>query len=167
LNNPVTVTNTTPSASYTITPAGLTSANYIITFSTGTLTISPWWTITGFYQPVDMPIPVMMLNVVKGGSTVPLKFNIYAGTPGPTTEKKSVSDVMFGSVQVAMYDCLATPAYEIPMDVPNTGATTLRYDTTGGQFIQNWQTPKPPNKCYQVRMTALDGSHIDAYFKTK
>src|SRR5262249_25775042 len=94
LNNPVTVTNTTPSASYTITPAGLTSANYIITFSTGTLTISPWWTITGFYQPVDMPIPVMMLNVVKGGSTVPLKFNIYAGTPGPTTEKKSVSDVM-------------------------------------------------------------------------
>jgi hypothetical protein len=51
--------------------------------------------------------------------------------------------------------------------VTNTGNTTLRYDGTGGQFIQNWQTPKPPNKCYQVRMTALDGSHIDAFFKTK
>jgi hypothetical protein len=38
---------------------------------------------------------------------------------------------------------------------------------SGARFIQNWQTPKPPNKCYQVRMTAIDGSHIDAYFKTK
>ena len=52
-------------------------------------------------------------------------------------------------------------------DLPNTGATALRYDTTGHQFIQNWATPKAPNKCYVVRMTAMDGSVIVAYFKTK
>jgi hypothetical protein len=114
-----------------------------------------------------MPVPVMVLNIIKGGSTVPLKFNIYAGTPGPTTERKSVTDVMFGSVQVAEINCSLTSGYESPTDVANTGATSLRYDTTGAQFIQNWQTPKPPNKCYQVRMTALDGSHLDAFFKTK
>ena len=123
------------------------------------------WTITGFYQPVDMPIPAMVINTIKGGSTVPLKFNIYAGTPGPLTERKSITDVMFGSVQVAEYNCATISGYESPADVTNTGATSLRYDTS--QFIQNWQTPKPPNKCYQVRMTAIDGSHIDAFFKTK
>ena len=29
------------------------------------------WTLTGFYQPVDMN---NVVNTVKGGSTVPLKF---------------------------------------------------------------------------------------------
>jgi len=72
---------------------------------------------------------------------------------------------MFGSVQVAEYSCSMTSAYESPVDVTNKGATRLRYDTS--QIIQNWQTPKTPNKCYQVRMTAIDGSFIAAYFKTK
>ena len=34
------------------------------------------WTLTGFYQPVDMN---GVSNAVKGGSTVPLKFEIFAG----------------------------------------------------------------------------------------
>ena len=159
--------STTPAGTYTIVPSGVSSTNYAISFVNGTLTIGAW-TITGFYQPVDMNIgTTIVLNTIKGGSTVPLKFNIFAGTPGSATERKSVSDVMFGSVRVDEYPCSMIPGYDSPMDVPNTGQTSLRYDTTGGQFIQNWQTPKAPNKCYQVRMTALDGSHIDAFFKTK
>jgi hypothetical protein len=159
------VNSTTPVGTYAIIPSGLTSSNYQITFNdTGRLTVGSW-TLTGFYQPVDMPNLTIVINSVKGGSTVPLKFNIYAGTPGPLTERKSITDVMFGSVQVAEYNCATISGYESPTDVTNTGATSLRYDTS--QFIQNWQTPKPPNKCYQVRMTAIDGSHIDAYFKTK
>jgi hypothetical protein len=103
-----------------------------------------------------------VVNVVKGGSTVPLKFNIYAGN----VEKTNVSDVMYQSVQVGEYACGGSN--EVPMeDVPNTGATALRYDTTGHQFIQNWQTPKQANRCYVVRMTAADGSYIQAYFRTK
>ena len=54
---------------------------------TGTFTVNAW-TITGFYQPVDMN---GVVNTVKGGSTVPLKFNIYAGG----VERTSVSDVMY------------------------------------------------------------------------
>jgi hypothetical protein len=134
----------------------------------GTLTIGAW-SITGFYQPVDMNTPSMLIwNTVKGGSTVPLKFNIYAGTPGPSTERKNVSDVMFGTVQMGEISCNALAGIDSALDaVANTGSTSLRYDSTGAQFIQNWQTPKQANKCYQVRMTALDGSHIDAFFKTK
>jgi hypothetical protein len=139
-------------------PNDTTNYNTLVGLSAGNFVINAW-TITGFYQPVDMN---NVVNTVKGGSTVPLKFNIYAGN----VERTSVSDVRYGTVQVAEYGCSGGP--EDPMgDLPNTGATALRYDTTGHQFIQNWQTPKGANKCYRVRMTAIDGSIIEALFKTK
>jgi hypothetical protein len=168
LNNTPAYNASTPSGTYTVIPSGVTSTNYNISFVNGTLTIGAW-TITGFYQPVDMNTPTMLIwNTVKGGSTVPLKFNIYAGTPGPLTERKNVTDVMNGSVQLAEIPCNSLAGVDSMLDyVANTGNTSLRYDGTGAQFIQNWQTPKQANKCYQVRMTALDGSHIDAFFKTK
>ena len=104
-----------------------------------------------------------VVNTVKGGSTVPLKFNIYDCN---NVERTSVSDVMYGTVQVAERNCQS--GTEDPMgDLPNTGATALRYDTTGHQFIQNWQTPKGAGKCYVVRMTTITGVYIEAYFKTK
>jgi len=104
-----------------------------------------------------------VVNTVKGGSTVPLKFNVYDCN---NVERTNVSDIMYQSAQVAEYNCQSN--VEDPMgDLPNTGATALRYDTTGHQFIQNWKTPSTKNKCYVVRMTALDGSYIQAYFKTK
>ena len=123
--------------------------NYTVGYVNGTFTINAW-TITGFYQPVDMP-PVV--NTVKGGSTVPLKFNIYAGN----MERTSVSDVQGGTCQLFQTNCSGGPEDPIG-DLPNTGGTALRYDTTGHQFIQNWQTPKGANQCYVVRMTAIDGS---------
>ena len=48
-----------------------------------------------------------------------------------------------------------------------TGGTSLRYDGTAGQFIQNWQTPKTAGSCYIVTMTTDDGSSISANFKLK
>jgi hypothetical protein len=134
------------------------SGNYTVAYVNGTFTVNVW-TITGFYQPVDMN---NVVNTIKGGSTVPLKFNIYAGG----VERTSVSDVQGGTCQLFEQNCSA--GTEDPMgDLPNTGSTALRYDTTGHQFIQNWQTPKGANHCYVVRMTAIDGSVITAYFKTK
>jgi Uri superfamily endonuclease len=159
LTTPVTVSASTFAGTYAIVPSGPTSGNYNITFANGTLTIGGW-TLNGFYQPVDM-IPVGVLNTVKGGSTVPMKFNIFAGG----VERKSVADIL--NFQFQEFTCGATGTFESPIEVTTTGGTSLRYDTTGGQFIENWQTPKTANKCYQVRMTALDGTHLDAFFKTK
>ena len=53
------------------------------------------------------------------------------------------------------------------IEVVTTGGTSLRYDSTGGQFVQNWQTPKTAGKCYVVTVTMQDGSSITANFKTK
>jgi hypothetical protein len=160
-NNTVPYNASTPAGTYTIVPSGVTSTNYSITFSNGTLTIGAW-TLMGFYQPVDMSagLSPIIWNSIKGGSTVPLKFNIYAAG----VEKKAVTDVQ--GFAVAEVSC-ASSSFTNDVEFTTTGGTSLRYDLTGGQFIQNWQTPKAAGRCYQARMTALDGSHLDAYFKTK
>lgn len=121
-------------------------------------------TLKGFYAPVDMsPASSVLWNTVKGGSTVPLKFEIFAGT----VEQTSTSAVP--SLIAQEISCVAGSETVLEPDVfANTGGTALRYDSTSGFFIANWQTPKGANHCYQVIMTASDSSKISrAFFKTK
>ncbi|HUQ43753.1 MAG TPA: PxKF domain-containing protein [Candidatus Limnocylindria bacterium] len=117
------------------------------------------WTVTGFYSPVDMN---RVVNVAKGGSTVPLKFEVFAGS----TELTSTADIgaEFTTRKVSCVDFGAVPQDEI--EFTTTGGTTFRYDSTGGQFIQNWLTPKAPN-CYVVTVTLDDGSALSASFRVK
>jgi hypothetical protein len=120
------------------------------------------WTLGGFYQPVDMqPLngPVIW-NTVKNGSTVPLKFEIFSGS----TELTDAGAVSAFAVRSA--SCSAA-TYEDAIEMTTTGGTVLRYDFTGGQFIQNWQTPKKAGTCYSVTMVAADASFITAWFKLK
>jgi hypothetical protein len=47
-----------------------------------------------------------------------------------------------------------------------SGNTTLRYDTTAMQWIQNWKTPSGGNDvCYRATVTYADGSSLSAFFK--
>ncbi len=115
------------------------------------------WTLTGFFQPVDMN---GVFNVVKNGSTVPLKFRIFAGST-ELTDVANVASLRYGEVT-----CNASaPADDI--ETTATGGTSLRYDSTGGQFIYNWKTPGFAGRCYSVTMTALDGSMLSSYFRLK
>lgn len=114
------------------------------------------WTLKGFYQPVDMG---NVVNTVKNGSTVPMKFEIFAGA----TELTDVA--MIKSTTYKAISCSSVPADDI--EVTTTGNTSLRYDTTSGQFIFNWQTPKTVGACLRVTMTTQDGSSLYADFKLK
>ena len=145
---------------YTITPGGLTSGNYSFNYQNGTLSIDSW-TLKGFYQPVDMSVAAIVWNTIKGGSAVPLKFNIFAGA----TEQTNTSSIKGFAVNPVS----CTVGFEDPVDLAftTTGGTTLRYDATAGQFVQNWQTPKQAGQCLKVTMMAQDGSTISAFFKTK
>ena len=102
-------------------------------------------------------------NTVKAGSTVPLKFELFSGAT-ELTSTTSVKSFSAGSIS-----CATLPSSsEDPIELTTTGGTTLRYDTSGGQFIQNWQTPKTVGGCYKVTMTAADSTTvITAYFKLK
>jgi len=120
-------------------------------------TVDPW-TFKGFYQPIDMGTT---LNTVKGGSTVPFKFELFAGSTELTDTAKV--DQPLRALKVAC----DTGATLDDIELTATGGTSLRYDTTGGQYIYNWQTPKQPGACYNVTITANDGSFQTAHFKLK
>jgi hypothetical protein len=135
-----------------------TATDYAGRTSTSTSTYSVLaWTTKGFFAPVDMG---GVYNVVKGGSTVPLKFELFAGQ----TELTSTSAV--AGFKTAKVMC-SGGALEDAVEMVTTGGTTLRYDGTGGQFVQNWKTPTGPGSCYSATMTAADGSTMTAFFKLK
>jgi hypothetical protein len=118
------------------------------------------WTLNGFYKPVDMGGLIPVWNTIKGGSTVPLKFEVFAGA----TELTDISVVK--SLNAVPVSC--TLGWEDAIEaLSSTGGTNLRYDWTAGQFIYNWQTPKKPGSCYRVTMTTEDGSLLSALFKLK
>ncbi|ALV41705.1 hypothetical protein AU252_11535 [Pseudarthrobacter sulfonivorans] len=114
------------------------------------------WTLKGFYQPVDMN---GVLNTVKGGSTVPAKFEVFAGASEITDPSKM-------AFSMARITCSLAVLID-DIETTTTGSTSLRYDATGGQFIYNWKTPTGAGTCYQLTMTAADGSTISANFKLK
>jgi hypothetical protein len=120
------------------------------------------WTLNGFFQPVDMRTPAApnVFNTVKGGSTVPLKFEVFAG-PTELTDVAVVAS--FSAVKISC----STGTEDLVEELASTGGTSLRYDAVAGQFIQNWQTPRLPGTCYRVTMTTQDGSKLEAFFKLK
>jgi hypothetical protein len=136
------------------------------------------WSLRGFYQPVGETSSVVsapgvvpavsgaVWNTIKGGQTVPLKFNIYRGEGGALVT--SVADG-FSAPAFSVYQltsCSAVAAEDAIEGDLSTGGTELRWD--GTQFIQNWKTPKvSAEACFRAVVTAKDGSTITAFFKVK
>lgn len=119
------------------------------------------WTLTGFYQPVDMG---GALNVVKSGSTVPLKFDVFAGA---VNQNEQTTTAAVKSFTTALVSCPSSTTTD-EIEITSTGGTSLRYDATAGQFVQNWATPSgQAGKCYRATMMTVDGSTIIAFFKLK
>jgi hypothetical protein len=118
---------------------------------------APAYTLIGFYQPVDMD---NVYNVVKNGSTVPLKFEVFFGS----TELTDTAEV--NSLTFTQITCEANALMDSVESIV-TGDTSLRYDTVAGQFIYNWKTPKTAGTCYEVVLTTIEGSALAAYFKLK
>jgi hypothetical protein len=118
------------------------------------------WTLKGFYQPVDMTIT----NAAKAGQTVPLKFEMLEQVSGD--ERTNPADVKTFTQKVT---CGTFTPTEDAIEEYSSGSTSLRYDTTGGQFIFNWQTPKAAGSCFKVTLTPNDTSSnaLVANFKLK
>lgn len=117
------------------------------------------WNLTGFFRPVDGGA---IVNVVKGGSTVPLKFSLAKDTP--------VTDLAAGSYEFKAFrmTCGGTAAESFDqIEEYGTGKTVLRYDADGAQWIQNWATPRVDAKtCYKVVFSA-GGASAEALFELR
>jgi hypothetical protein len=121
------------------------------------------WEMYGFYQPVDMTPDGQptVWNTVKGGSTVPLKFEVFAGSLEFTDPS-----VIVQPLQASKVSC-TTGSEDAIEGLAAAGNTVLRYDFTDGQFIYNWKTPKSPGTCYKVTVSSMSGSSLTASFKLK
>jgi hypothetical protein len=162
---------------WTVTIAGIThsggdAANYSLTQPTTTASIQAWNAQgKGFYEPVGVPSSYFVAspasaptptattvwNSIKGGQTVPLKFNVFAGT----VERTDLDAITaFSATKVSC----TSGSSEDAVEFVTTGSTTLRY--SGGQWIQNWKTPTGTD-CYRATAHFADGSSLSAFFKLK
>ena len=126
--------------------------------STETATYNVTFDWHGFFAPVDND---GVLNTIKGGQSVPLKWNIPNGSGGWVSSLEVVKSVKQGEIS-----CSASAAAD-DVEATTTGGTSLRYDTAANQYIYNWQSPKTSGKCYSVNVTLTDGTSHVALFKTK
>jgi hypothetical protein len=119
-------------------------------------TVLPW-TLRGFASPISMTAP----NVVKGGSNVNLKFEIFAGS----TELTSL-DAVAMLLQTPVSCGTSTPLGP-PSIAPSSKGSSLRYDTTSGQYVVKWDAPSSAGSCWVVSVVAADGSSLAATFQVK
>lgn len=104
-------------------------------------------TMSGFASPIDGG---GVLNGIKAGRTVPIKF-----TAGALTDPGKVR------VTVARLSSCGTGATveAVPTADLTTGNTTLRYDAESGRFVYNWSTKNlVVGACYRVAATAIDAA---------
>jgi hypothetical protein len=134
----------------------------------------------GFYAPVGVansvftPAPGstpttpsgLAWNTAKGGSTIPLKFQVFAGTTELTDTSTPYPITSFNATK--MSNCGSDATASDAVEFTTTGGTSLRYDATAHQWIQNWKTPTVNSEtCYRAWVTFADGSTLEAFFKLK
>ncbi|MDP3816249.1 PxKF domain-containing protein [Pseudomonas sp.] len=144
-------------------PPGVTTVMWTATddsanSATCTQTVTLRYTFQGFFQPVDN-LPV--LNSVKNGSTVPVKWRLLDANGAYVTDTATVAGIDYISVScVGGEDAVEQVA-------TSTGGTELRWDSTSSQFIYNWKTPALRGQCLRLNVQFNDGATLSANFKLK
>ena len=138
-NNGATFTVTSGYGACTVTFNQAGNDNYHAADAVAQNVAATPWQVSGFYSPVTLSAPGNPVwNIIKSGSTVPLKFEVFAGVNGP--EQTSLSAVQWMSLQPvncsggAALDVLAdqlAPAQPLPGDratfyVPRSDDNPLR-----------------------------------------
>jgi hypothetical protein len=122
--------------SVTCTIGTLASTKYdFVTFTAGTLTLLYKW--SGFTQPINDTAynPTQSMSVFKGGSTVPVKFQLKNANG---TSVQSVTAPVWltpqkGSIMSASID-------ESTYSDPATSGSIFKWDSASQQYIYNWST---------------------------
>jgi hypothetical protein len=112
---------------------------------------------TGFFQPVDN---TPALNVVKAGSSVPVKFSL-SGDQG--------LDIFFdGYPQSQQIACDLSALPDVIEQTVTAGGSTLTYDPLTDQYTYVWKTSKAwAGTCRQLIVILKDGSIHTANFSFK
>ena len=122
-----------------------------------TISVNHVWPFSGFLQPVEN-LPVQ--NVVKAGSTVPMKFSLD-GNHG-------LGIFLSGYPQANPTACTASETNPITNSETTTSNAGLSYDPLSDTYQYDWRTKKNwTGKCFIFEMKLVDGSTRTASFKFK
>jgi len=109
---------------------------------------------------VPVSFYVKVYNIIKNGSTVPLKFEIFAG-PTKLTDVSSIQMIIQYEI-----NCIKGEFINDCWTILTAGEK-LVYDPAGGQFVYRWRVSKSVGKCYQVTMVMQEYSTLSVNFKVK
>ncbi len=149
---------------HTLTATATNGAGLTRTATTS-YTVAPY-TTRGFHQPVDGS---GVFNTAKAGSTVPLKFEVFAGAN--FTSELSATNI--ASIKAVKANCVTSAAAD-EVEVLASGSTVLRWDSISGQYVFNWKTPAAG--CYKATVylndltdanNRLSGTAISANFRLR
>ena len=114
----------------------------------------------GFFAPIDnLPI----VNTVKAGSAVPVKWRIVTSGGAPVSDPNSFAGLFSNEV-----NCGSTTGLEAPIETVAPGGSVLQYLGNGNWQI-NWKTLAnyPKASCRLMELRLNDGTSRYANFKFK
>jgi hypothetical protein len=151
------------------------------TQATWTLTVKEGYRLSGFFSPVNMyvldpsgqPTSQRVANLVNGGRTIPLKFEVFNSSTGVEITDPSIvfytnvngvtSPLWTQSTGGANNLGVCNGMAQIPLNSPSGLKPEKKFD--GSQFSWNQATSKVrANECWVAKVIARDGSFLDAYF---
>lgn len=122
-----------------------------------TRTIKVIYNFAGFFQPVDN-LPV--LNYVKAGSAIPVKFSLNGG--------QGLNIFMVGYPASQKISCDSNAPIDNIEETVTAGSSSLSYDANIDQYNYVWKTDKTwIGTCYQLLVLLKDGIYHNASFKFK
>ena len=119
------------------------------------------YVFTGFFKPIDMfdASNKLVLNRVKAGSAVPIKFSLN-GDQG-----LSIFELGYPKTVVITCDPAAVVEPISEAETVTAGSSSLTYDAAAGQYIYVWKTEKPWTGCRQLQVKFKDGVQVNANFQ--
>ena len=137
-----------PAGTYGVTVGFAGNETYLPTSASATTAVIAF----EFLSPVDDPPTV---NVVKAGSTVPIKFSL-GGNHG--------LGVLAGTPVAVKFDCeTGVPQDELEQTTTSSSGLTF----SGGLYQYNWKTAKSARGCFRFELRLGDGSTHVALFRLR
>jgi alpha-amylase len=121
--------------------------------------VTVYYDFKGFNQPIDN-LPVV--NTVKAGKVIPIKWQIASGDGTYIRDLSAVS-----SLQTNTVGCESDKnSIEDPIEAETSGKAGLHYDLITDQFVFNWKTSKDmKGSCMIFALNLKDGNSYNAKFK--
>jgi hypothetical protein len=110
------------------------------------------YTLDGFYAPVKFLDAVS----IKGGSTLPLKFNLFDADGIKIEDEAAKIDVIFSNCTVAE----SSASGETVATVTAAGDREVRWDAEAGQYIYNYKSAKGEG-CKTVEIAHDDADVVE------